>query len=155
MARRIKTLFPATQPFNQPPPLVKQVDARGQTPFYILAWKVHNNKLDILDNQFPSVDTHYQKCWYKTITKHAVRESIAEPYVLTNILCNGDRRHMYFITHTNLHPFDLTPDCLEVRLAREALEEFYIPYVDDPDDVLGDPVWYRVGLFKDATPKET
>ncbi|KAF7295419.1 hypothetical protein MIND_01081500 [Mycena indigotica] len=155
MARRVKTLFPATLPFDQPPPRFKQVEARGQTPFYILAWRVHNNKLDIIDNQWPSVDKHYQKCWYHTIKRHALRRSPTEPYVMNNILSDGDQRQMYFVTHTNMRPLDIAPDCLQVRMAREVLEEFYLPYVDDPDDVLGDPVWYRVGPFKDATPKET
>ncbi|KAF7295404.1 hypothetical protein MIND_01080000 [Mycena indigotica] len=154
MYRRPRTRFPATLPFDQPPARVDQDDPRGVTPLYILAWRVPPRDLGLYPRQFSTVNPYYTKMWCEAREKEDMKQHISRPLVFNCIRDDEDSDVMYFVVDSNNKRRRIALDSLDMRLAKETLEEFYDPR-DEPDAKLGNPLWYRVGSFDDHVPATT
>ncbi|KAF7295424.1 hypothetical protein MIND_01082000 [Mycena indigotica] len=144
-----RTLFPATLPFDRPPARLDQLEARGRTPFYVLAWRIPFMDLALFPREYRGIGEWYNNEWYATKQKHGIKQQLREPYVQDRVR-PGDKDDdvIYFIIATNRRKSDLTPDSLDIHVAKEPLLDVYEP-MDNPDVQLGDPIWYRVGSFED------
>ncbi|KAF7295388.1 hypothetical protein MIND_01078400 [Mycena indigotica] len=148
MTRRLKTKFPTTRPFTDPPPMLDERVAEGVTPTYILAWKINRRELYITPKLYQNVDAAYVRCWEKRLEKEGIKPlSVSRVWLEECIYEDDDYDTFYFLAGTNHFKYDLTlkPGCRDVRLAKAAFLDVWEPFDKTTDP--GDPVWYRMGPY--------
>ncbi|KAJ7049430.1 hypothetical protein C8F01DRAFT_1352274 [Mycena amicta] len=130
--------FPATLPFDQPPPLRGSLVDNRATPLYILAWRF--DRFTIPLGPISDTDGRFLRRWVKNCNENPPHHVLPRPAIKTWVRDNDDI-DLYFTVAANVG--DHTKWTMaDFKYAKDALPEVH-DFLDV--DVDASFMWYRMG----------